>query len=121
MYDFLLGVVDLLTVLLIVLPLYPNTVDGHVYAVKLTSYIGISPACRLAYWGIFAGLILVGILKVVLTQFAVLKGQSILTGCSLALSVFCVFLLGVTREAYAISVVFALLVIKGILLMKQKR
>ena len=38
MCDLLFGIVDLLSFTLIVLPLYPNPVDGYVFSVNLFSY-----------------------------------------------------------------------------------
>ncbi|MBQ2401842.1 MAG: helix-turn-helix domain-containing protein, partial [Lachnospiraceae bacterium] len=39
LFDLLFGMVDMLSVLLIVLPLYPRTVDGYVYSVNLFEYL----------------------------------------------------------------------------------
>ena len=119
MYDFLLGVVDFCSVMLILLPLYPNMVDGHVYSVNLISYVDISSSYAISYFGIFLGLILIGLLKIVLAQLRVKTGQLLLTRSSLMLSIIVVFLLSFTREAYAASVSFSLLLMKGILLVKR--
>ncbi|MBE6915158.1 MAG: helix-turn-helix transcriptional regulator [Ruminococcaceae bacterium] len=116
MRDFLLGLVDLFAIMLIVLPLYPNATNGHIYSVVLFSYTGLSHSSLWIHWGMFSVLILVGILKITLTHFNIAKGQAILTTTSLVLSIVCVFLLGFTREPYALSIIFTLLVIKGILL-----
>ena len=65
--SFLFGIVDVFSFLLIVLPLYPKTVDGFVYSVNLLAYREISILNRRIYWIIFLSLILIGILKLLFT------------------------------------------------------
>ena len=62
----------------------------------------------------------VGIGKVLLTQFNIEKGQKLVTNISLVLGVLTVLYLAMTRDAYAITVVFVLLIIKVMLLFKVK-
>ncbi len=118
MCDFLLGIVDLLSFLLIALPLYPNTVDGYVYSVNLFAYTETTAFNKTVYWVMFVALVLVGALKIILTQLRVEKGQKIVTMSSMTLSILSVFFLALTRETYAIIMVFLLLIIKVILLLK---
>ena len=42
MCDLLFGIVDTCFFMLIILPLYPNTIDGHIYSVNLFSYTEIT-------------------------------------------------------------------------------
>lgn len=119
MCDLLSGIVDLFSFILIVLPLYPYTIDGYIYSVNLFSYTETTPLNLLIYWIMFLALIVVGIAKVLLTQLKIEKGQKIVTGCSMGLSVLTVLILAMAREAYAITVAFLLLIIKGILLLKH--
>ena len=67
----------------------------------------------------FLALMLIGAVKILVTQLKIEKVQKIVTGCSIGLSIVTVLFLAMTREAYAITVVFLLLVIKGILLLKH--
>ena len=107
MCGLLFGVVDLLTILLIVLPFYPKNIDGYVYSVNLWRYTETTPFNRTMYWVLFFALILCGFLKI-------LKKQSRnITICSVILSVVAVAYLALAREAYAATVTFLLLVIKG--------
>ena len=55
-----------------------------------------------------------------LTQFNIEKGQKLITNISLVLGVLAVLYLAMTRDAYAITVVFVLLIIKVMLLFKVK-
>ena len=116
----LLGIIDICTFLLIVLPLYPNTVGDYVYSVNLFSYAETTAFNRSIYWTMFITLILVGILRMLLTTFRAGRNYKIVTGVSMGLSILLVLILAMSREAYAIIVTFLLLVIKGIVLLKSK-
>ena len=119
--NLLFGIVDLFTLMLIVLPLYPNTVDGHIYSVSLLGYMEMSRRNLAVYWMLFLALTLVGALKILLTQAAIQKGQKTATWCSIVLSIAAVLFLSLTRQAYATIVIFALLVIKGLLYLKHTK
>ena len=116
--DLMLGITDLLSLLLIVLPLYPKAVDDLVYAVSLPDYTDAAPLFRLAYWAVFLLLIAIGSIKIVLNRMKLEKGRHILTGLSLALSAFAVLFLSLTRQTYAVVIVFVLLMSKCVLVWK---
>ena len=118
MCDLLFGMVDLFSFILIVLPLYPKPIDGYIFSVNLFSYTETTWFNRWIYWIMFIALIGIGIVKIVLTQFKLEKGHKIVTCSSMLLSILTVLFLAMTREAYAITVAFLLLIIKGILLLK---
>lgn len=121
MCNLLLGIVDLFSFVLIVLPLYPNPVNGYMYAVNLFNYTETTSFNKLIYWIMFLSLIVVGAVKIVLTQCKIEKGQNIVTGCSMILSILTVLFLAMAKEAYAITLVFILLIIKGMLLFKHSK
>lgn len=121
MCNLLLGIVDLFSFVLIVLPLYPNPVNGSIYAVNLFNYTETTSFNKLIYWIMFLSLIVVGAVKIVLTQCKIEKGQNIVTGCSMILSILTVLFLAMAKEAYAITLVFILLIIKGMLLFKHSK
>ena len=114
----LFGIVDLFSFMLIVLPLYPNPINGYIYSVNLFSYTDTAFFNIILYWVSYLALIVMGITKIALTQLKTERGQSIITSLSLGLSILTVLYLGMAREAYAITVAFMLLLIKGILLLK---
>ena len=116
--DLLFGIVDLFSFILVVLPLYPNTIDGFVYSVNLLNYTQISSINLKFYWFLFASLFAVGVIKIILTRTEVEKGNKILITLSIALNIFIVIFLALTREVYAVIVVFLLLVAKGGILLK---
>ena len=116
--DLLFGVVDLCSFMLILLPLYPNTVDGFVYSVNLLAYTETTPFNRAIYWFLFSPLIIIGGVKILLTKLGIEEKHKMMTGSSMLLSIVMVLLLAMAREAYAIMLAFMLLVIKGVLLLK---
>ena len=118
MCNLLFGIVDLLSVILIFLPLYPKSVDDHIYSVNLLAYREIVKPLASVYWIMFIALVLIGVVKIILTQFKVEKGQDILKGFSMVLGIVSVLFLAMRREAYAIIMMFTLLVLKGILIIK---
>ena len=119
LFDLLFGMVDLLSVLLIVLPLYPRTVDGYVYSVNLFEYTETSEMNRFVYWFLFLGLIVLGVWKVLLVQIKSGKHQKLIRECSLLVSIAAVIVLALAGETYAVTVVFLLLLIKGVVLFKS--
>ena len=116
MCHMLFGVLDACVLILIVLPLYPNRVDGYVYSVNLFAYSQTTPLNLLLYWTVFLSLGGVGIVELLFTKLDIQKGNQIMTGVSMVLSISLVLFLAITRDAYALIVVFLLLVLKGILL-----
>ncbi len=113
------GILDICAVMLIFLPLYPNTVNGAVYSVNLLAYSETAECNQRIYLILFSAIMITGIVRLVLMQFNHAKGQKIMTACSLLLSTLAVLILGIAREPYAVTVVFVLLAIKSLLLFKQ--
>ena len=118
--DLLFGITDLMSILLIILPLYPKTVNDFVYSVSLFSHSDLTPVNHTAYWTVFIMLILFGAVKVILNQVKIEKGRNILTNISIVVNIAIVLILAMTKQAYAIVIAFLLLVIKSILLIKNK-
>ena len=119
MCNLLFGMVDALSVLLILLPLYPDTVEGHIYSVNLLNYTETTEWIRRMYWVLYLGFMVLGVAKLLLTQLRMEKGQKSITGCSMALGIVAVICLALTRQAYALVVVFLFLVVKGMVLLKS--
>ena len=118
MCDLLFGLLDVFAFVLIVLPLYPNMVDGFVYSVNLFAYTQTTPLNRSLYWIMIVLLVIVGIIKLMLTKLDMQRYNKLATRISLSISAISVLLFAVTRESYAIAVVFLLLVMKVILCLK---
>ena len=116
--DLLFGLIDISTFVIIVLPLYPNMVDGFVYSVNLFTYNQTTSLNRSLYWIMVAVLVVVGIVKLILTKSGMQGYNKITTWVSMSVGILAVLLLAITRESYAVVVAFLLLVMKGTLLLK---
>ena len=119
--ELLFGIVDLMSICLVLLPLYPEPTAGHVYAVSLLTCAQTGTVSRLLHWLLFVGLIGLGGVKVLLTHFKIEKGQREITLASMALHIGAVLFLTMVREPYATTLAFLLLLIKGALLLKISR
>ena len=118
MCDFVFGIADVSFLLLIVLPLYPRTIEGYIYSVSLFAYTEITAMHRLIYWIMLALLIVSGIIKLVLTKFKSKTGQKLVTDSSMIINILLVVFLALTREPYAVTLAFLFLIMKGMLLLK---
>jgi hypothetical protein len=67
----------------------------------------------------FTALIMIGFVKVILNQMKIEKWRKLLTSISIVCSIVTVLFLAMTREAYAVSITFFLLILKGMLLFKK--
>lgn len=110
--DIIFGVADLLSFVLFVLPLYPSTIEGFVYSVSLLSYTETSKINIAVYWVLFSSLVLSGVLKLIIVKTESLKISKLLSSASMLFSALTVLFLALAREAYALTVVFLLLIIK---------
>ena len=67
--DLLFGMIDILTIALVILPLYPNTIGADIDTVNLLAYTQTIPFIRWSYWILFTALILAGVLYVPMKRF----------------------------------------------------
>lgn len=116
--DTVFGIADLFFLMLIVLPVYPDAVDGIVYSVSLIDYIQTSVLNRTVYWVIYCMLLLSGIMKLLLIKHKAERIKKSVTFFSFALNTFAVVFLALTREAYAVVVAFLLLITKVMITFK---
>lgn len=121
MCDLLLGIADLFSLVLIILPLYPDTVGGFIYSVNLLSYTQATEFNIIIYWIMFISLFATGILKLVLTKSGAGKINEIVNVASIILNIIIVIALALTRQAYAVIVAFLLLVVKGAMVLKRTK
>lgn len=119
MCDLLYGIVDLLSFMLVVLPLYPNTIDGFIYSVNLLNYKEISPAILKIYWAMFVSLFVFGVIELFLTKLKKEKANKSVTEISLVFNILLVFFLALTGEVYADVVTFLILIIKGVIFLRR--
>ena len=119
--DLLFGIVDMCSVLLIILPLYPNTINGYIYSVNLFAYVETTMFCRILYWILFAALFICGVLKLVIIKKADKRLNNAINGASVFLGALTVLLLALTRQSYAVVFAFLLLLVKGALVLKREK
>ena len=117
--DRLLGAADLLSLLLIVLPLYPMEADGYVYAVNLAAHTQTSALNRAVYWALFCVLTALGAARMLPAEKPRL--QRAVSACSMALGGAAVLYLALAGETYATAVAFLLLAIKCALLFRREK
>jgi transcriptional regulator with XRE-family HTH domain len=121
MCDLLFGIVDLFSFILIVLPLYPNTIDDFVYSVNLLNYVQTTQINKIVFWTMYITLIVIGIVKVIFTKTGKEKNSKTMMEISMIISILMVMFLALTREVYAVVVAFLLLIIKGIIFLKRAK
>lgn len=119
MCDLLFGIVDLCSFILIILPLYPNTIDGFVYSVNLLNYTQTTDLNKTICWVVFSLLVIIGLAKVIFIKTKAEKCSKILMEISISISALIVIFLAITREVYAVVVVFLLLIIKGVIFLRR--
>ena len=119
LYNIFFGISDLFAVFLIVLPLYPLSINGYVYSTNLFSYTGGSTINLAIHWILFLTLLVLGIFKLFLTHVGYDKPQNVLRNISLGFSILTVLYLSIAREPYAIIVAFLFFAVKGLLFIKR--
>ena len=118
--DLLFGFIDLFSIMLMFLPLYPKTVEGHVYCVNLWSYTETAVYNRTIYWILFTLLLVIGILRFFCVQMKREKGKRLITMGSMAAGTLTVIYLVMAREVYAAILAFVILAIKTVILSVRK-
>lgn len=120
MCDLLFGLTDLFSFILVVLPLYPDTLNGYIYSVNLLMYTETTQINKIIYWIMFASLFLAGIIKLILIKTNIVKANKVISDISISINIFMVIFLALAKEAYAVVVAFLFLIIKIITFFKYK-
>ena len=116
----LFSVADMCSLLLIVLPLYPKELDGRIFSVNLFQYTEALSVICIVYWILYLSLFVIGLINLITVKFKPEKKRTILMELSMGLNILLVLVLAITRAAYATTVAFLLLVIKGMGLLWKK-
>ena len=116
----LIGTIDVLYFLLIVLPLYPKSMEQYISSVNLFSYTETTAFNRMGYWGLFFLLIVVGIIEMIAARLKITKGNKMILIFSMLLSIVVVLFLALTGETYATALAFLLFILKVFLYIKEK-
>ena len=110
------GLLDILTALLIILPVYGNGEKSS--AAPLFGLTETAFWIVIVYEAVIGITVLNGICAVILSRFdkPIWNKHRLVTGLALSVIAVCLFI--VTRQPYAGSICFALLIIKGFLMIK---
>lgn len=117
--NLLFGITDIISVIMIILPLYPNEMNGHVYSVNLLNYTQTTLFNYCVYWGWFVLLIVLGSVKLLWLKYGNEKGIKRITAFSIAIHVCTILFLSLARAAYAMIVAFLLLGVKIVLFFRS--
>ena len=112
----LMGLIDLLCIFCLVLPLYPENIEGMICSVNLWDYTQIEMYNRVVYWVIFILMMMIGAVKVLdyYMKWSWCKKNS--TGLSFGLSVFSILYFVITKEVYVCLIMIFLMMMKCFLL-----
>ena len=113
--DMLAGFADIMCVLPLLLPLYPEQVSDSFSAVSLFEFAQKSfvPAC--ICFALFVLLMVAGTAKLIMNRRHIEKERNTLTVISFVLSIVSVLFLTAARLPYAVTVMFLLFIVKGVL------
>lgn len=117
----LAGWLDVLTALMIVLPLYGNPVGGQIYAVNLPAYAGTTAFNTAMYWILLLAMTGLGILRLVLLRLERATAAERTAACSIALHALAILFFTAATEPYVTAFLFLFFVGKLALRMKWKK
>ena len=116
--EFMIGIVDMFSLVMIFLPLYPNEIQGYIYSVSLMRYTQISSMNLMVYWILYILLFSSGVIKLISVKIKAEKLLKAITVISVILNVGLVIFMSLTREAYAVVMMFLLLAVKVLILFR---
>ncbi|MBE6851331.1 MAG: helix-turn-helix transcriptional regulator [Ruminococcus sp.] len=119
--DLLFGAVDLMSITLMILPLYPQSMEGSVTSVNLFAFgqLAFPLYCVLCF--LLIALCCLGMSKVLLNQIKIEKGRNILNCVSIFAAILTIFFLIFIRAPYAAAMAFLLLIIKAVLVFQMPK
>ncbi len=113
--DLIFGLLDLSAVLFLFLPLFGQTGANGIQAVSLTALTAVTPLLKGCYFILVTGLIVCGLLTLALQKFPVN-----LRKLSFLLNSLGAFLLIISTQPYAAALLFLFLLIKALILYKNR-
>ena len=118
--DLLFGLLDLSALLLLFLPLFGQRTHGIVQEVSLLELIGISTWLRFTYFDFVGSSVLLGVLTLTLQNCTRRFWLNAKTKVSVLLNVIGVLVFTVSLQPYVAIFLFALLIIKASVLLKNR-
>ena len=120
MCDLIYGTLDCMAAILFIFPLFGQHEEGVIRSVSMFELTNLMGYMRFAYIAIVAFMISIGILEMVLQNFKHQMWNQSKTFLSLGLNILGVMVFMVSQQPYASVFLFCMLVIKGILALKQR-
>ena len=117
--DLLFGLLDLCMLLLLFLPLFAISDGSIIREASLLSLSGVSMYLKIAYFAVVIAMCITGILTLAMQSCSASVWIKSKLKISVALGIISVLLFIISKQPYAASFAFSLLVIKGILLLKR--
>lgn len=118
---FIFGAFDLLSLFMIILPLYVFTVNNYIYSVSLFAKNDILNYIKISYLVSYIILFIIGIIEIILSLLGKEKIQKYLNIISISIHLLVILFLIMTKEPYACSLIFMLFVFKSFLLFSNEK
>ena len=112
----LIGVLDVLSLFLMILPLYPEEMDGYIYSVNLWNTSSLEIYNRILYWILFSLMMGIGLFKLLEFYFEWNDCRKKTTVLSFGFNLVAIFYFVMTKEVYVCLFVIVLLLVKSFLL-----
>lgn len=118
---FIFGAFDLLSLFMIILPLYAFTVNNYIYSVSLFAKDDLLNYIKISYLVSYIILFIIGIIEIILSLLGKEKIQKYLNIISISIHLLVILFLIMTKEPYACSLIFMLFVFKSFLLFSNEK
>ncbi len=120
-YNIISGIIDVLAVALIVLPIYGEPQDNHIYHVNLLSNTYLPNIDIGIHWAVFLFIIGLGIARLVFIFLDKELLYSITSKVSITTSAIAICLFAAAREPYATILLFLFFAVKIFLFLQQSK
>ena len=118
-YEFLIGMLDVLAIMFFVLPLYGHAKDGYIYSVNLFQFKDITTLNLVLYWVVFSLLIVGGVLELIFLHFQKENQWNLVEKATLGIDIFGVMFLAMAKEPYANFFLFLILISKVVIVFRM--
>ena len=118
---FIFSAFDILSLFMIILPLYESTVNNYIYSVSLFAKNDLFNYIKITYLVSYIILFIIGIVEIILNLLGKEKIQKNLNIISLLIHLALILFFIMTKEPYACSLIFILFVFKSFLLFTNEK
>ena len=118
---FIFSAFDILSLFMIILPLYESTVNNYIYSVSLFAKNDLFNYIKITYLVSYIILFIIGIVEIILNLLGKEKIHKNLNIISLLIHLALILFFIMTKEPYACSLIFILFVFKSFLLFTNEK